>query len=219
MQRNKTSFQRPNLTIDKGSEEKAYQLIDNFANGILRQVKENGKEFSTLTAIQRFINKNVSDDPSDRIIYESIKRMDRDRINAQVSLSMSEIAMKRAQNLQKASMIKMIPYLLGLAGLLTIVIMSFFIKPFTLSNPTLIRNMILGTVFLGLLIWGIIQRRSAKFSLVTASLLHQACSAFASAKLQGKGAAGAMQSLSEMRIKAKSMQAKEKASKKAEKKK
>jgi hypothetical protein len=73
MQKNKTSFQRPDLSIDKSSEDKAYQLIDNFANGILRQVKENSKEFGTIKAIQRFLKQVTSEDPSDKIIYESIK--------------------------------------------------------------------------------------------------------------------------------------------------
>jgi hypothetical protein len=217
MQKNKTSFQRPDLSIDKSSEDKAYQLIDNFANGILRQVKENAKEFGTIKAIQRFLKQVTTEDPSDKIIYESIKRMDRDKISPQVSLSMSEIAMKRAQNLQKTSMIKMIPYLLGLAGLLTVIIMSFFSGPFNFTNPAVIRNLILGLLFTGLIIWGTIQRRSTKYSMITASLLHQACSAFASAKLQGKGAVGALQSLAEMRTRAKSMQTKAKA-KEAEKK-
>jgi hypothetical protein len=201
MQKNKTSFQRPDLSIDKSSEDKAYQLIDNFANGILRQVKENAKEFGTIKAIQRFLKQVTSEDPSDKIIYESIKRMDRDKISSQVSLSMSEIAMKRAQNLQKTSIIKM----------LTVVIMSFFSGPFNFTNPAVIRNLILGLLFIGLIIWGTIQRRATKYSMITASLLHQACSAFASAKLQGKGAVGALQSLAEMRTRAKSMQTKAKA--------
>lgn len=153
MQKNKISFQRPDLSIDKSSEDKAYQLIDNFANGILRQVKENAKEFGTIKAIQRFLKQVTSEDPSDKIIYESIKRMDRDKISSQVSLSMSEIAMKRAQNLQKTSMIKMIPYLLGLAGLLTVIIMSFFSGPFNFTNPAVLRNLILGVLFTGLIIW------------------------------------------------------------------
>jgi len=213
MQRTKVSFQRPDLSVDKASEEKAYLLIDNFAKGILRQIKENAGEYSTLKAIQKFLKKDSSEDPSDKIIFEAIKRMEKDKISSQIALAMSEIAMKRAQNLQKASMIKMIPYLLGLAGILTMLILSFFSGPWSISNPLMIRNLLLSLVFTGLLIWGIIQRRTAKFTLIGASLLHQACSAFASAKIQGKGAIGALQSLNEMRTKAKTMQLKEKAKK------
>ena len=63
-------------------------------------------------------------------------------------------------------------------------------------------------------LWGIIQRKSFKYDMLSASILHQVCSAYAAAKMQGKGAVGAMQNLGEMRIRAKSMQEKEKAAKK-----
>ncbi len=215
MQRPKSTFQRPDMSISKGAEDKAYQLIENFNNGILRQVKNNASEFSTLKTLSRQLKKEEATDPSDKIIFDSVKRMEKDKVQAQVALAMSQIAERRAQNIQSSSVMKMIPYFIGIAGLLTMVIVTFFFSgDLNFSNPAITRNLIISTVFVALLVWGIIQRKTFKYDILAASILHQVCSSYAAAKMQGKGAVGALQNLEEMRMRAKSMQEKEKAKKK-----
>ncbi len=71
--------------------------------------------------------------------------------------------------------------------------------------------------FLPLLIWGIIRRKSAKLDMISINVVLQGATAYASAKMQGKGQIGAMQNLDEMRRKAKSMDKKSKESKKEKK--
>ena len=215
MQRQKSTFQRPDLSISKGAEDKAYHLIENFNNGIIRQVKSNSSEFSTFKTLARRFNKDTSPDPSDKIIFDSIKRMEKDKVQAQVALAMSQIAERRAQNIQSSSLVKMIPYFIGIAGLITMLVLSlFFSGDLSFSNPVITRNLIISTIFTGLLIWGVIQRKSFKYDILAASILHQVCSSYAAAKMQGKGAVGALQNLEEMRTRSKSMQEKEKAKKK-----
>ncbi|MCH2226467.1 MAG: hypothetical protein MK033_01720 [Candidatus Caenarcaniphilales bacterium] len=215
MQRPRSTFQRPDMSISKNSEDKAYQLIENFFKAVKRQVTANSKEYSTIKTLIRQFKKEEGNDPSDKIIYESIKRMEKDKIQSQVAMAMSQIAERRAQNTQANSMVKMIPYFIGLAGLLVMFVLTvFFSGELNFSNPAITRNLLISLVFVGSLVWGIIQRKSFKYDMLSASILHQVCSAYAAAKMQGKGAVGAMQNLGEMRIRAKSMQEKEKAAKK-----
>ena len=207
MQRAKTTFQRPDLSISKAAEDKAYHLIENFTKGISRQIDNHASEFSTFKTLKRQFGKDTSPDPSDKIIFDSVKRMEKDKIQAPVALAMSQIAETKTQNIQKSSLIKMIPYLIGLVGLVTMAVLSFFFSgELSFSNPAIIRNLIISTVFIGLLVWGIIQRKSFKYEILTASMLHQACACYASAKMQGKGAVGALQNLEEMRTRSKAMQ-------------
>ena len=219
MQRPKSAFQRPDISIDQNAENKAYQLITNFSNGIVRQIEKNPKDFSTWKTIMRQIKKEEpSSDPADKVIFESVKRMEKDKITAQVALAMSQIAERRAKNAQASSFMKMLPYFIGLAGILVMSILTFFFSgELSFANPAIVRNLLVSTIFIGLLVWGMVQRKTFKFDILSASILHQACSAYAAAKMQGKGAVGALQNLEEMRVRAKSMQAKEAAEKKAKK--
>jgi hypothetical protein len=68
--------------------------------------------------------------------------------------------------------------------------------------------------FIPLFVWGIARRKSAKLDMISINVVLQGATAYASAKMQGKGQIAAMQNLDEMRRKAKSMEKKQKETKK-----
>ena len=215
--KNKVSMQQQSFAVSRQNQGKAVHLIDNFTNGIKRQVQKNLKDFSTIATIKRLIQRSELD-PSDKHILESIKRMEKDKIHAQVAIEMSEIARNRAEGMQKSTIFKLIPYFIGIAALLVLVGSSFFAQEYSLSDPTIVRNLIILPFAVALLIWGMVQRNKSKVEMVSANILFQAAAAYASAKAQGKGKVGALQNLQEMRMRAKNQQAKEQAAKKDNKK-
>lgn len=220
VKKNKMSIQSPDLSVSKANQEKAYRLIENFLNGTQRQVQENIKNYSTLSTIMRFIKKDKSD-PSEKQVLEVVKRMERDKLHYQIALQISEITGKQAENWQKAMFFKMIPYFIGLLGVIIISSLILSTKPLSFENPVLIRNLILLLIFTGIFIWGLLKRKLAKVEMLASNILLQAASAYASAKMQGKSHIAAMQNLAEMKRRAKSedLKAKEKNKKSKEKKK
>ena len=188
----------PDLSVSKTNQEKANKLISNFLDATERQVKTTAKDFSGVSSIVRFIKKDKSD-PSEKIVLETIRRMQKDKINPQIALQISEATMNKLQNQQKIAIFKMLPFLLGIAGILTMVVLILFAQPFSFDNP-LIQKYLLGLAFfLPLLIWGMINRQKVKFDLLSTNILFQASSAYASAKMQGKGEIAALQNLSQMK--------------------
>jgi hypothetical protein len=214
--KNKMSIQSPDLSVNKANQEKAYKLIENFQNASQRQIKERLKDYSTWTTIIKLLKKDKSD-PSEKQVLEVIKRMERDKLHYQVALQMSEITGKQAENWQKAMLIKMIPYFIGLLGIIILSSLIIGSKPLNLENPSVIRYSIILPVFIGLFIWGFLKRRTAKIEMLASNILLQAASAYASAKMQGKSHVAAMQNLTEMKRRAKAQDAKSKEKKSKEK--
>lgn len=195
-------MQKPNFSVSKGNQEKALKVMDNFLNAAKKTVKSNLGDFSTLKAIFRFITKN-QDDPADKYVLETVNRMTKDKLHQEIALYISEVMMSRLQDMQKAVMFRMLPYLLGAIATAVIVGLISFTRPLELSNPALIRYLIALGVALPLFIWGWISRNSVKVDLTASNILLQASSAYATAKMQGKGAIAAMQNLGEMKRRAK----------------
>lgn len=218
MQKAKMVMKQPDLSVSKGDAEKADKLFDNFANGALREVSREASSFSTWSMIRRMLAKSKID-PSEKHIFEIIKRMDKDKVPAPVALHISETATRKIQNLQKITLIKMIPFFVGMLGLIILGGLILATKPLLFTNPVIQRYLIMLALMIPLLVWGLRQRKDAKFDMIATNILLQASSAYASAKFQGKGQIAAMQNLDEMRRRAKSMEAKNKAEAKSKDKK
>lgn len=206
-------MKQPDLTVSKANQEKAEKLYGNFVAGVTRQVKDEMSSFSTWSTLMRMIRKDKAD-PSEKHIYEVVKRMEKDKVHSQVALQISEMTTKKAENLQKLTLIKMIPFLLGMLGLIILTSLTFAAKPLSFTNPSIQIYAIAAAVFLPLTIWGYFKRGEAKLDMVATNILLQASSAYASAKMQGKSAIAAMQNLDQMRRKAKAMEEKNKKKKK-----
>lgn len=205
------TIQQPDLTVTKANQEKAGKMYDNFVNGVIRQVKGELGVFSTWATIMRFVTKNKVD-PSEKHIYEVIKRFERDKVNSQIALQISDITTRKAQSLQKITLIKMIPFLAGMLGMIVLISLTIATRPLEFSNPTIQKYLIISAIFFPLFIWGYFKRGEAKLDMVATNILLQASSAYASAKMQGKGGIAAMQNLGQMRRKAKAMEQKSKES-------
>lgn len=207
--KSKMTIKQPDLSVSKANQEKAGKVFDNFMNGATRQVKDDLQAFSTWAMIARMINKNKVD-PSEKHIYEIVKRFERDKVNSQIALQISDLTSRRVENLQKITLIKMIPFLLGMLGLFVLTILILMTRPLEFANPVIQNYLIISGIFLSLFIWGYFKRGEAKLDMVATNILLQASSAYASAKMQGKGGIAAMQNLGEMRRRAKSMEEKSK---------
>lgn len=202
-------MKQPDLTVSKANQERAEKLYGNFVAGVNRQIKDDMANFSTWSTILRMIRKDKAD-PSEKHIYEVVKRMERDKVNSQIALQVSEMTTRKAENLQKLTLIKMIPFLLGMLGLIIVVSLTIAAKPLSFANPAVQVYASLAAILLPLLVWGYIKRGEAKLDMVATNILLQASSAYASAKMQGKSAIAAMQNLDQMRRKAKAMEQKNK---------
>lgn len=202
-------MRQPDLSISKANEEKGIKVFDNYMNGALRQVTRDAAAFSTWSQVRRLLGKSKLD-PSEKHIFEIVKRMEKDKIHSQVALQLTEMTTTKAQNLQKLTLIKMIPFFLAVIGLIVLTALILATRPLLLTNPILQRYLIISVLFIPLLVWGLRCRAEAKMNMLATNILLQASSAFASAKLQGKGQIAAMQNLDEMRRKAKTMEAKSK---------
>lgn len=205
----KVKMQAPDLSVSKANQDKAYRLIENFLNATEKRVHASISKFSTFSSLIRLIKKDKTD-PSESFVLEVIERMQRDKMHSQVALQISDITMNRLQNLQKAMIFKILPFLLGFLGTSTLVVLILTSQPLSFENPWLARYLIALAVFLPLFIWGSISRSKVKAEMVASNILFQASSAYASAKMQGKGKIGALQNLTEMRRKAKAEEAKSK---------
>lgn len=214
--KNKTTFQRPNFSISKINQEKGTQLYTNFFNACKNNLTKNAKVFATFAVIKRLINRSKVD-PTKDFIVEVIKRLEKDKINSEIAMQIAELGQSQAQSLQKIALIRMIPYFLGLLGIIVLTALSLSVRPLAFNNPELLKFIIPMFLFIPLFVWGIRKRKEIKFDLLAANVVLQAASAYASAKMQGKGTIAAMQNLEEMRRRAKSIQDKE-ANKKKEKK-
>ncbi len=211
-------IKQPDLSVSKTNEEKGIRLFDNYMNGALRQVARDSGSFSTWSQIRRLTSKNKID-PSEKHIFEIVKRLEKDKVHAQVALQLSEMSTRKAQGLQQHTLIKMIPFFVAVLGLIVLAVLTLMAKPLAFDNPVVQRYLMISAVFIPLLVWGLRSRSQAKVDMIATNILLQASSAYASAKLQGKGQIAAMQNLDEMRRKAKSMEEKsKKQNKKVEKK-
>ncbi len=213
MRKNKSVFQRPDFAISKNELDKVDKFYSNFYQGTKRQIQENIKSFSTIKMLKnRFSKKN--DDPSDLHILEIVRRMEKDKLQANIAMNIAEKAQNQAQNMQSSSLIKMIPYLVALLGIIVCISLIVAMRPFELSNPNLIMYSAPLVLFIPLFIWGSKARKDAKVDMLTINMLMQAASAYSSAKMQGKGAVAAIQNLSELRTKSKKIEEKNKKAKK-----
>jgi hypothetical protein len=213
MKKNKSVFQRPNLDISKNDVAKVDKLYGNFYQGTQRQVKQDIKKFSTFSMLKNQISKK-KDDPSDTLIFEVVKRMEKDKLQANIAMNIAEKCQTQAQNIQKSSLIKMIPFLVALLGVIVCISLALSVKPLEFSNPNLIMFTAPLFLFIPLLIWGSNKRKDAKVDMLTINVLMQAASAYSAAKMQGKGSVAAMQNLAEMRSKSKKLEEKNKKAKK-----
>jgi hypothetical protein len=211
--KNRNSIQQPDFSVSKVNQERATKLFDNFMNATKRTIEKNISEFSTLSAIKRLL-KGSKNDPTDAQILEVIKRLDRDKINSQIAIQISEFCQIKAQNLQKITLLKLIPFFIGSLGLLVLGTLTLMVKPLSFQNPEIYKFLIPMVFFIPLLIWGIVRRKSAKLDMISINVVLQGATAYASAKMQGKGQIAAMQNLDEMRRKVKSMEKKQKETKK-----
>lgn len=206
-------MQQPDFTVSKINREKAEKLFDNFYNGTLREIKRQKKAFSSFAMISRMLKK-TGDDPTDKAAMEVVSRLERDKVNSQIAIQIAEICQSKAQNLQKVTMIKMIPFFIGIIGVSILGVLAFMAKPLSFDNPDFVKFLIPQVLFVPLLIWGFLRRGEAKFDMITANVVLQGSSAYASAKMQGKGKVGAMQNLQEMKRRAKSVEENQKKEKK-----
>lgn len=214
----KMVMQAPDLSISKANQEKAQKLYSNFVIAIKRQLDSVKSEFSTFKTLLRTI-KSEKKDPAEPQILEVIRRMQKDKLHAQVAFQLSEMASANLQNMQKTMIVKMIPYFIGLLGVLISVFLVAMERPFEVTNPQLQRDLMIFVPMLLVFVWGLRQRAAMKFDMLALNIMFQASSAYGSAKIQGKGEIAAMQNLAEMKRRAASMEEKEKSKGKKEKKK
>ncbi len=206
-------IKQPDFSVSKVNQERATKLFENFMNATKRNIEKNISEFSTLSALKRLL-KGSKNDPTDAQILEVIKRLDRDKINSQIAIQISEFCQIKAQNLQKITLLKLIPFFIGSIGLVVLGSLTLMVKPLSLQNPEIYKFLIPMLIFIPLFVWGILRRKSAKLDMISINVVLQGATAYASAKMQGKGQIAAMQNLDEMRRKAKSMEKKQKETKK-----
>jgi|GEM_PF-1602513 hypothetical protein len=211
--KNRTMIKQPDFSVSKVNQERATKLFENFMNATKRNIEKNISEFSTLSALKRLL-KGSKNDPTDAQILEVIKRLDRDKINSQIAIQISEFCQIKAQNLQKITLLKLIPFFIGSIGLVVLGSLTLMVKPLSLQNPEIYKFLIPMLIFIPLFVWGILRRKSAKLDMISINVVLQGATAYASAKMQGKGQIAAMQNLDEMRRKAKSMEKKQKETKK-----
>ena len=216
-QANKVKMQRPDFSVSKNNAEKGYQLVENFLNGAKKSVKEDAKNFSTISTFTRMLKKDQND-PSDKHVLNAVKRMQQDKLNSQVAMQISQITTERAQSMQMQVLMKMIPFFLGLLGLCVLGALIAFERPFVFDTTAMQIKMSIFTAFVPVFIWGLARRKEAQLDMLATNIVLQASAAFASAKMQGRGQIGALQNLNEMRVKAKKMEAEKKAEKKKAKK-
>ncbi len=207
----------PDLSVSKANQEKASKLYGHFLNSVRTQLVRSGSEFSTLSTITRYLSKSKKPDPAEQQVMEVVRRMQRDKIHAEIALQLSETTAMSLQSMQKTIFIQMIPYLLGLLMTVTLVILALFVRPLEFSNPSLQRYLLLLLPASALFIWGLVTRSKMKFDMLALNVLMQASSAYGSAKMQGKGEIGALQNLAEMKRRAASMEKKNSAKKKESK--
>ncbi len=201
-QMQQVKMKQPDLSVSKGNQEKAGKLIGNFINATEKRLKPNMGKFSTLSSILGFIRKK-KEDASDEFVIEVIKRMEQDKLHPQVALQISEVLMNNLQNMQKAMIFKILPFLAGFLGTSIMAILIATSDPLNLQNPWVQKYLIALAIFLPLLIWGNFTRGKVKRDMLASNIVFQGASAFASAKLQGKGKVGALQNLAEMKRRAK----------------
>jgi hypothetical protein len=213
MRKNKSAFQQPNMDISKNDIAKVDKLYGNFYEGARRQVKTDIKKFSTFSMLKNQFSKK-KEEASDSLILEVIKRMERDKLQANIAINMAEKCQGQAQNIQKSSLIKMIPFLIASLGIIVCISLALSTRPLNFSNQSLIMYLAPLALFIPLFFWGSMKRLDAKIDMLTINVLMQAASAYSSAKMQGKGAIAAMQNLGEMRSRSKKIEEKNKQAKK-----
>lgn len=214
MRKSKSVFQQPNMDISKNDIAKLDKLYGNFFNGTQRQVKENISQFSTFNMLKNQFSKNKQDDPSNELILETVRRMEKDKLQANIAMNIAERCQTQAQNIQKTSLIKMIPFLLAVLGIIICLSLALSQRPLEITNPDLLKFLAPLVLFVPLFFWGSNKRKEAKVDMLSINVLMQSASAYASAKMQGKGAVAAMQNLSEMRTRSKKLEEKNKQKKK-----
>lgn len=209
MKKNKTVFKQPSFELSKNDVERKEKAYSNFFEGAKRQVKQDLGKFSSFNMIKNLILRK-KEDPTNELILEIIKRMEKDKLQANISMHIAQKAQEQSQNIQKTSLIKMIPFLVSVLGIIICVSLGAGVKPLNLANPDLIPFAAPLLVLIPFYFWATKVRKDAKLDMLTINILMQASSAFASAKMQGKGAVAAMQNLSEMRVRSKKLEEKEK---------
>lgn len=207
----------PDLSVSKANQEKASKLYGHFLSSVRGQLLRSASEFSTVTTIFRFLAKSKKADPAEAQVMEVVRRMQRDKIHAEIALQLSETTAHNLQAMQKTVLIQMIPYLLGLLLTITLVVLALLTKPLAFTNPSLQRYLLLLLPAVALFIWGLMARSKMKYDMLALNVLMQASSAYASARMQGKGEIGALQNLAEMKRRAASMEKKNSTKKKESK--
>lgn len=209
----KMTMKAPDMSVSKANQEKATKLYGHFVGSVRKQVTSSSKDFSTWATLSRYLSKSKQIDPAEAQVLEVVRRMQKDKLHAEIALQLSETSATALQSMQKTVIIQMIPYLLGL--LLTIVVASLaiFTKPLLFTNPVLQRYLLMLLPAVALLVWGLVTRAKLKFDMLALNILMQASSAYASAKMQGRGEIGALQNLAEMKRRAAAMEKKAKSTK------
>lgn len=207
--KNRMVMKQPDLSVSRVNQERASKLFDNFMAGTKRHIEKNIAEFSTLATLKRFVSRSKND-PTDDQILEVIKRLDRDKVNSQIAMQVAEYCQSKAQNLQRITLIKLIPFFVGMLGMIVLSTLALTVRPLAITNPDMYKYLIPMVIFLPLLVWGMMRRKEAKLDMISINVVLQGATAYASAKLQGKGQIAAMQNLDEMRRRAKSMEKKTK---------
>ncbi len=202
MKKAKMTIKMPDLSVSKSNQERASKLYANFLASVQKQVTESAADFSSLKTVIRMLKKSKQADPSESHVLDVIRRMQKDKLHSEIALQLSETSATALQNMQKTMLVQMIPYLLGMFATVTIVVLALFVRPFEFNNPSLQRYLIMAVPAIALFVWGLLSRRKLKFDMLSLNILMQASSAFASAKMQGKGEIGALQNLAEMKRRA-----------------
>lgn len=213
MKNNRATFRQPDFGVNKADLDRANKLYENFYNGTKRSITENPeakKHFSTFAMISRMVKKDKND-PTDKFILDTVKRFEKDKVHPSIAMQIAEKAQVQAQNMQKLTMIKMIPFFVSFLAIVILGSLTAGVRPWDITSFAVLKFLVPTILLIPVLIWSMRKRSDAKFDMIIINVLLQAASAFASAKAQGKGAVGALQNLGEMRRRSQAM---EKSSKK-----
>lgn len=183
------------------AEEKTKQILINYINHAQKYIADHKKDFSSWNTIKHKFIKKDKIDPSYEYTKEIIKRMERDRMQSQTAMQIAESLMPEMQNIKKEIIIMAVPMILGFILAVTFLILLCFTKPFNFSNMFVVYYLIglfIGSILFG---FGMIKRKDIKVKTLSKTMLFQASSAYAAAKMQGQGSFGAYRILEEMKTK------------------
>ena len=99
MKKNKTVFKQPSFELSKNDVERKEKAYSNFFEGAKRQVKQDLGKFSSFNMIKNLILRK-KEDPTNELILEIIKRMEKDKLQANISMHIAQKAQDQSQNIQ-----------------------------------------------------------------------------------------------------------------------